>query len=139
MADTPRPFSYAIDGEARLAVGRMWGDVTGADMLALLEAVHQDPAWHDGFDALWDCSRVRVHIVAPDEVEPLVAEEADSGRGRDVLVESPTAGESALSQMLAVLCRRRGKSMTVHPTVAAALAALGHEAPSEAPSEAPQA
>ena len=49
------PFAYAVDAPSRLAYGRMWGRVTGRDMLALMAAAHEDPAWEAGFDAIWDC------------------------------------------------------------------------------------
>ena len=120
------PFSYALDPASRLAYGRMWGAVSGADMLALVRSVHADPAWEAGFDAVWDCSAVTTHIVLPDEVPPIVEDEAASGVGRDVLIESPAAGESALSHMIAAFCRRSGKDMTVHTSLAAGLARLGH-------------
>ena len=126
------PFAYAIDPDARLAVGRMWGEVHGADMLEMIQAVHQDAAWQRGFDAVWDCRAVTAHIVLPDEVEPLVADEAASGEGRDVLIESPALGESAFSEMLAAVVRRSGKMMTVATSLDAALMALGHETLPEA-------
>ena len=126
-SETPVPYDYAVDPAARLAYGRMWGTVTGDDMLALITAVHDDPRWQKGFDAIWDCSRVRTHIVDIDEVGPLVDEEATSGAGHDVLVESPLLAEIALAQLLAAFARRRGKHMTVEGTVDAALAALGHD------------
>ncbi len=124
----PRPFDYAIDADAGLAYGRMWGCVSGGDMLALTTAVHGDAAWRDSFDTIWDCSRVTAHVVAADEVRPLVRDIVESGPGRDALVESPAVGESAISQMLAAFSRRSGKDMTVHASVEAALAALGRDA-----------
>lgn len=132
LSPMPEPFAYAIDPDARLAYGRMWGEVHGADMLRMLAAVHRDAAWQDGFDAIWDCRAVTAHIVSPAEVEPLVAEEAESGGGRDVLVESPMLGESAFSAMLAAVVQRRGKAMTVAATLDGALEALGHGALPEA-------
>lgn len=128
--DTPvgRPFACAVDAATGLAYARLWGEVTGADMLEAVQAVHGDPAWEDGFDAIWDCSSVTVHVVSPDEVKPLIDEEAASEPGHDVLIESPVLGESALSEMLPAFCRCRGKTMTVHSTLQDALAELAHEA-----------
>ena len=128
----PDLFAYAIDPHARLAYGRMRGEVHGADMLHMIEAVYRDAAWQDGFDAVWDCRAVTAHIVLPEEVAPIVAAEAASGSGRDVLVESPALGESAFSAMLAAVVRRSGKTMTVATTLEAALAHLGHDALPEA-------
>ncbi len=122
------PFTFAIDPDAGLAYGRMWGDVHGEDMLRMIQAVHSDPAWQDGFDAVWDCRAVTAHIVLPADIEPLVVEEVASGDGRDVLIESPVLGESAVSEMLAAVVRRRGKAMTVCLTLDAALVSLGHAA-----------
>lgn len=119
------PYDFDIDPAARLAYGRMWGTVTGNDMLALLTAVHDDPRWQTGFDAIWDCSRVHAHVVDISEVAPLIDEEAGSGDGRDALVESPRLAEIALAQLLAAFSLRRGKQVTVHTSVDAALAALG--------------
>ncbi len=121
------PFDYVIEPDERLGYGRMWGTVTGDDMLALITAVHADPRWEHDFDAIWDCSRVHAHIVDIDEVGPLVAEAATS-TGRDVLVESPRLTEIALAHLLAAFSRRRGKQMTVTTSVEAALVALGREA-----------
>lgn len=122
------PYDYAVDPAAGLAYGRMWGVVTGDDMLALITAVHDDPRWEDGFDAVWDCSRVHAHVVDISEVGPLVEEAVASVGGRDVLVESPRLAEIALAQLLAAFCRRRGKPVTVHTDIDAALAALGRDA-----------
>lgn len=129
---TPPPaadlWTYAIDPAEALAYGRMWGVVTGQDMLRLVAAVHGDAAWRPGFDAVWDCRAVTAHVVSPEEVQPLVAEEAASGPGRDVLIENGRADDAALSQMLAAFCRRRGKDMTVYRVLDEALAALGRDA-----------
>lgn len=126
------PYAFAIDPASRLAYARMWGEVDGANMLALISAVHDDPAWQPGFDAVWDCSTVSAHIVLPDDVPPIVANEVASGDGRDVLIESPYVGESAFSNMLAAFCRRHGKDMTVYSTCTAGLSALGYDALPEA-------
>lgn len=128
MTTPPLPYAFAVDPGSRLAYARMWGEVTGADMLAAVVAVHESPEWEEGFDAVWDCSAVTAHIVTPEEVPPIVREEALAGEGRDTLIESPGIGESALSEMLAAFCRRQGKQMTVHATLAGGLAALGREA-----------
>ena len=124
----PIPFAFAVDPASRLAYARMWGEVSGADMFAVVVAVHASPEWEQGFDAVWDCSAVTAHIVTPEEVPPLVREEASSGNGHDALIESPGIGESALSEMLAAFCRRQGKQMSVHTSLAGGLAALGREA-----------
>lgn len=121
------PYDYAIDSLARLAYGRMWGTVTGDDMLALVTAVHDDPRWENGFDAIWDCSRVLTHVVDISEVGPLIDEEAASGDGRDALIESPRLAEVALAQLLAAFALRRGKQVTVHVSVDDALDALGRD------------
>lgn len=123
----PDPFAFAVDPAARLAYARMWGEVDGDDMLRLVQAVHRDAAWRAGFDAVWDCRAVTAHVVQPEEVGPLVAEEAASGDGRDVLVESQALGESAFSALLAAVVQRRGKAMTVAATLGDALEALGHD------------
>lgn len=128
MPDPPDPFAFDIDPDEAMSYARMWGVVSGADMLRLAQAVHADPRWARGFDAVWDCSAVRAHVLTPEDVEPIVREEAASGDGRDVLVHSRADGDGAISQMLAAFCRRRGKAMTVHATLAGALAALGREA-----------
>jgi hypothetical protein len=106
----------------------MWGVVTGAELLRAARSVHEDPDWQPGFDVVWDCSAVRSHDVVPADVDPLVREEVASGDGRDVLVSSLSTGDRAISEMLAAFCRRRGKAMTVHPTLAEALAVLGYDA-----------
>lgn len=132
MSSRPDPFVYVVDPDETLAYARMWGVVTGGDMLRLVQAVHRDPLWVYGFDAVWDCSAVRAHVVAPEDVEPIVREEVASGTGRDVLVRSANPDDAAISQMLAAFCRRRGKAMTVHGSLPDALAALGREALPEA-------
>ncbi len=97
-------------------------------LLAAADRIHADPAWHDGFDVLWNCAAVLAHDILPADVGPIVDAEVGSGDGRDVLVCSPTFGDRAISEMLAAMCRRRGKAMTVHATLAEALAALGRDA-----------
>jgi hypothetical protein len=52
VPDLPAPYTYTVDPEERLAYARMWGVVSGADMLRLVRAVHADPRWEDGFDAV---------------------------------------------------------------------------------------
>ena len=94
-------------------------------MLEIARRVHAHPLWQDGFDAIWDCSRVRSHIVGPEEVPPIIQEEAESGDGRDLLIESRAAGESQLSRLLAAWCRREGKPSRVYASMAEALEALG--------------
>ena len=128
MSAPPDPFAYVVDPGEAIAYARMWGVVSGADMLQLARAVHADPLWECGFDAVWDCSAVRAHVVAPGDVDPIVREAAASGQGRDVLVQSRADGDGAIAQMLAAFCRRSGKAMTVHATLSDALAALGREA-----------
>lgn len=128
MAPAFSQFVAAIDADAHLAYARLWGTVTGGEMLEVIEAVHRDAAWRDGFDAIWDCSGVTAHVVGIEEMQPLVDEEAASGDGQDALIESPGLGESAISNLLATFCRRRGKAMTVHISVEAALAAMGRDA-----------
>ncbi|HEX9953022.1 MAG TPA: hypothetical protein VGB53_14730 [Rubricoccaceae bacterium] len=121
-------FACAIDPAAGLAYVRMWGIVTGSEMLDAAQTLHQSPDWQPGFDAVWDCSAVRSHDVVPADVEPLVSEEVASGEGRDVLVCSPSTSDRAVTEMIAAFCRRRGKEMTVHASLDEALGALGYEA-----------
>lgn len=106
----------------------MFGVVSGPMILAAADRIHADAAWEAGFDVVWNCSAVLAHDILPADVDPIVDAEVASGNGRDVLVCSPTYGDRAISEMLAVMCRRRGKDMTVHATLAEALAALGRDA-----------
>jgi hypothetical protein len=48
------PFVYRIDPNARLAAIAFFGDVTGRDLVAALEALFGDEAWEPGFQAVWD-------------------------------------------------------------------------------------
>lgn len=118
----------ALDPVEHLALVRMRGVVTGRAILAAAERLHADPAWEDGFDVVWDCSAVHAHDILPADVQPIVDAEVASGSGREVLVCSPSLGDRAISEMLAAMCRRRGKEMTVHTTLADALGALGRDA-----------
>lgn len=120
--------SVALDAAERLAVVRMQGVVSGPMILAATTQVHSDPAWEDGFDVVWDCSTVYAHDILPADVTPIVDAEVGSGDGRDVLVCSPAIGDRVISEMLAAMCRRRGKAMTVHASFAEALATLGRDA-----------
>ena len=130
MSDLPDRFDYAVDPAEAIVYARMWGVVSGADMLRLVSAVHADPRWEDGFDAVYDCSAVRAHLVGPEDIAPIVREEAASAPGHDVHVQSRAEDGGTISHMLAAYCRRHGKAMTVHATLADALAALGRDAPS---------
>ena len=122
------PPHVAVDPSERLAVIEMFGVVSGPMILAAADRIHSDPKWEDGFDILWNCAAVLAHDVLPEHVGPIVDAEVESGDGRDVLVSSLTSGDRAISEMLAAMCRRRGKSMTVHASLEEALAALGRDA-----------
>ena len=116
---------FQIDPDEGLALVRMKGTLSGEDMLEISRTVHAHPDWQDGFDAIWDCSRVRAHVVAPEDVPPIIEEEASTGAGRDLLIESRAVGESQISRLLAAWCRREGKPARVYPSLEAALDSLG--------------
>lgn len=118
----------AVASSERLAVVEMFGIVSGPMILAAADRIHADPEWEDGFDVVWNCRAVHAHDVLPEDVRPIVDAEVESGDGRDVLICSQTSGDRAISEMLAAMCRRRGKSMTVYATLDEALAALGRDA-----------
>ena len=118
-------FAFAVSPPDRLALAVLAGEVTGDDMRRVVEAVHDDPEWEPGFDAIWDCSRVRAHVVSPEEVRPLVRAAVEGEPGRDVLVESPRLGESFFSEMLVRTVRAAGdEGYRVH-TLDEALDLLG--------------
>ena len=120
-------FRYRIDPEAGLALAELEGVVTGGDMLDAAQTLHADPDWHDGFDVLWDCSRVTKHLVGPEDVGPLLIEETGTGCGHDALVENERLGDTMISEMLTGFLRRRGKPAGVFHTRAEALKAIGRE------------
>ena len=122
------PADVQVHPMERLAVVEMFGVVSGPMIVAAAARVQADPEWEAGFDVVWNCGAVLAHDILPADVEPIVAAEVASGDGRDVLVCSPAYGDRAISEMLAVMCRRRGKAMTVHGSVGEALAALGRDA-----------
>lgn len=126
MAESPS--FVAVDPSERLALVVFEGVVSGPMILAAADHIHADPAWEDGFDVVWNCGAVLAHDILPDDVVPIVDAEVGSGGGRDVLVCSPSFGDRAISEMLAAMCRRRGKTMTVHASLGEALAALGRDA-----------
>ena len=119
--------SYAIDPDEGLVLSRMFGAVTGDEMLAMVEAVLDDPAWSPSFDVIWDCSDVTAHIVLPSHVTPII-EEAGEVAGRMVLVESPSVGGSLIAELLAIRTRLRGGDVTVTGTLEEAVASLGRDA-----------
>ncbi|MGB3545121.1 hypothetical protein [Rubrivirga sp.] len=111
----------------------MIGTLTGPDMEHIVSTVHGDADWRASFDAIWDCSSVRSHVVQPDDVSPLVEamveDTALEGEGgRDVLVESESLSESMFSPMLVRLLRRSGEDAYVVQTMEEALAVLGVDA-----------
>ena len=118
---------FQIDPDEGLALVRMQGTLSGEDMLEISQRVHAHADWQNGFDAIWDCSRVRAHIVAPEDVPPIIEEEVETGKGRDLLIESRVVGESQISRLLAAWCRREGKPARVYPSLDAALESLGRE------------
>ena len=124
----PAPYIYDIDPEAGLALARAWGRVTGEQMVEMVETVHGDPRWRHDFDAVWDCSAVDAHAVAPTEVPQIVSAAVEGETGRDVMVETGGLIDSAISQLIAAYCRRKGKDVTVERSLDAALAALGYDA-----------
>ena len=121
-------FVYGVDPDARLAVIQMAGTLTGADMQHIVETVHADPAWRDGFDAIWDCRAVQAHDVLPHEVGPLLDELVGGETGRDVLLEGPGLTADLFAQLLALRIRRRGGSAEVVSSMPDALGALGRDA-----------
>ena len=132
LPDSAATFTYDIDPEAGVALARMHGALDGRAMLAILEAVHRDPRWQPGFDAIWDCTDVSGHAVRPSDVPPIVDEAVEGEKGRDVMVERGSVIDSAISMLIAAYCRRRGKPVTVVRTLDAALAELGRDALPEA-------
>ena len=120
-------FRYAIDPRSRLAVARMAGTLTGADMQLIVRTVHQDPAWDVGCDAIWDCSEVAAHVVQPPEVEPLISEVVDGQTGRDILLSGPGLSAELFSKLLVLRLRRRGDAAERVQTLDEALAALGRD------------
>ena len=125
-------FDYAVDPGAGLAVARMTGTLTGPDMAEIVTAVHADADWEPAFDAIWDCSVVRAHVVQPDEVPPLVEAVLEAGAakgsaGRDVLIENASLARSAFSEMLVRRLRRHQDAHVVR-RMEQALAVLGLDA-----------
>ena len=116
---------FRIDPEARLALVRFEGTVTGSDILDAARALHSDPAWSDGFDVIWDCSRVVRHAVGPEDVAPLIVEEVPTGSGMDALVQNMKPSDSLISNMIASFLRLRGKPAAVFSSVEEALEAVG--------------
>ena len=126
-------FEFAVDPDAGLAVARMTGTLTGPDMAEIVRSVHADADWEPSFDAVWDCSEVRAHVVEPDDVGPLVEAvlEGDGEKGsggRDVLIETASLAESMFSEMLVRRLRRRGEDAHVVQSMGRALGLLGLEA-----------
>ena len=133
MADPgPSPYVYDIDPASGLALAKMRGVVTGTAMLDVLEAVHGDPRWSPGFEAIWDCSDVTSHVVSPPDVRPIVLEAVSGGRGNDVLIPSPRVGDDVISDTLAVYSRRLGKRVVVRATLHEAIETLGRDGLPEA-------
>ena len=97
-------------------------------MHRIAEIVHDDPEWKRSFDAIWDCTRVTSHVVAPGEVSPIIDEVTDGQTGTDVLVENAGLAESLLSMLLTLRARVTGSEAHVCETVAEALHVLGHNA-----------
>ena len=122
-------FAYAVDADARLAIARMSGILTGPDMEHIIEAVHRDVAWRPGFDAVWDCSAVEAHAVQPADLDPILDAALEAGGGRDVLVEGPGLAADLFSKLLALRIRRRGGDAVVVESLGEALATLGHPVP----------
>ena len=85
------------------------------------------PEGEDSFDVIWDCSRVEAHIMGPEEMQPLVDEVTEHGRGHDALVESQVAAEDMVGDLLVRFIRRRGKSASSHANMEGALRSLNRE------------
>lgn len=118
-------FSYDIFPEHALAYAVMRGQLSGQDMLHVVQTVHQDARWRHHFDAVWDCSRVEAHIVLPGDITPIIDETVEGETGRDVLVESPTVAGALIAELLAVRSRVRGKRVQAANTLEEACGVLG--------------
>lgn len=67
------PFDYRIDPAHRLAVVRLRGTLTGAELVEAVSALLLDPAWVPTFDSVWDARAVAELVLEPDDIARLGA------------------------------------------------------------------
>ena len=72
--------------------------------------------------------RVRAHIVAPEEVQPLLDQTAFSESSMDVLLETEELSRNFFSDMFTRQLRALGKNAWVRESLDEGLAQLGREA-----------
>ena len=65
-----RPASMAH----RVAVVRIHGVIRGPELLRLMRAPLEDPAWAPGFSVVWDARAIRVLDLAPEDLPPFEAQ-----------------------------------------------------------------
>ena len=124
--DTPT-YEVRLDAEAAICHIRFLGRITGAAMLDAVRAVTDAYDGERPLDMIWDCSRVKAHIVAPDEFQTILGLTRDHLTGHHAILYSRAEQEDIISDLFAQSLTRNGLSASTHLTVAGALISLERE------------
>jgi hypothetical protein len=105
------PFDYRIHPDHRLAIVRLRGTLTGAELAEAVSAVLLDPAWVPEFGSVWDSRGLTELVLDPADIARLGAV---TERLRDRMGPSRTAAliRGEVDEMTAQLFQRTN---THHP------------------------
>jgi hypothetical protein len=86
------PLDCRVLPQHRLALAIARDSVSGPDILDAMYGVFEHADWKPGFDVLWDGRGIRALVLAPEDIEAVVAATADlrdlMGTGKSAVVTS---------------------------------------------------
>ena len=122
------PLPYVIEATQRVAVVTLSGRVTGADLAQAMQSIYADPAWHSGFNIIWDGLQITELIFERPDLADLIALQRSSseraGAGRDVIVTTRVIDEMMANMYVTLVKHVRATS--VASSMGEALAVLHH-------------
>lgn len=118
---------YAIDPAVGLALVRITGAVTGADIARCARALQADPRWTPDLAVVWDERGITSLDVTPEGLKKMVEAQTRHATGPDFIVTEREDHEILL-RLYAWRVQARGRPAQVFASLEQALAALGLDA-----------
>lgn len=123
------PFSCHIASEQRIGVIRLYGGVSGDELIEAVKTLYSGDDWQPGFNILWDARAIAQLVLAPEDADAFtraVGERIERiGRGRTAVVT--TGFETYMSGLLLAIRSRKlsPREIEMFSDLAPALAWLG--------------
>ena len=95
------PASYEIDPDRRLVTCRVWGVLTGPELIAHYHALRADPAFDSGYRQLADLTEARQLTATADELRAAATMNAFAPGARRAII-APTDIAYGMARMFAV-------------------------------------